>query len=400
MVAMLTTVAGALLVGMGGGPPLATVLPPTGERVYVVSNHDADGASGTVSVIDPRTMTVVDRIPVRREPQIIYPVPGRNIAYVSHLFGQRLEVLDLVSDSVVQDIRTGLGPRHLAFSPDRRFAYTDDFLGDTVTAIDTVTGRSIGVVPVGHHPDHNVVSTEGRYVFVANNGGSSVSVIDTRVLRVVSTITVGLDPARRPSHPVDLALSPDGSQVVVTGAGDNSLSFISTQTRAELTSVAIGGVRAEVPGEDQNRMLNVRLTPDGAYAWVGNQTSSRWSVVSLVGHRLVAELPGGRGADILFQPLAGPAGGLGLGTARFSDRMTVVDPRHPALLRTIATAPGSHLLTFNQDWTLAFVSCRAGNAVSVIDLRTMTDVRDVPILVPDGIADVWFVLGQAQAHAA
>ena len=389
-----------LVVGVGSASTQASVTPPTGERVYVVSNRGADGVTGTVSIIDPQAMAVVDRIPVRREPRRIYPVPGRNIAYISHLYGQRLEVLDLLSDSVVQDIRTGFGPRDLAFSPNRLFAYTDDFLGDTVTAIDTVSGRSIGVVAVGHHPEHDVVSADGRYVFVANSGESTVSVVDTRILRVVSTVTVGLDPLRRPSHPFDVALSPDGAQVVVTGAGDDSLSFISTQTRTELASVAVGGTGAAAPSEDRDRMLNVRITSDGAYAWVGTQASSRWSVVSLAGHRRVADLAGGPGADILFLPPGGPAAGLGLGTARFSNRMTVVDPGHPAVLRTFVTAPGSHLLAFDRDWTLAFVSCPVGNAVSVIDLRTMTDVRDVPVPVPDGIADVWFVLGQAQAHIA
>jgi YVTN family beta-propeller protein len=397
---VLAPAVGALLVGAGIEPPRIAVSPPAGERVYVVSSRGADGVSGTISVIDPQTMTIVDRIPVRREPHHIYPVPGRNIAYISHLFGQRLEVLDLMSGSIVQDIRTGIGPRHLTFSPDRRLAYTDDFLGDTVTAVDTATGRGLGVVRVGHHPNHDVVSADGRYVFVANSGESSISVVDTRILRVVNTVTVGLEPARRPSHPSDVVLSPDGSQVVVTGAGDGSLSFISTQTQRETTSVAIGGSRTAVARGGDDAMLNVRLTPDGSYAWVGDQAGSRWSVVSLVGHRLVAQLPAGPGADILFQPLAGPAAGLGIGTARLADRMTVVDPRHPALLRTVATAPGSQLLAFNRDWTLAFVSCRSGNAVSVIDLRTMTDVRNIPVLLPDGIADVWFVLGQAQAHAA
>lgn len=257
------------------------------------------------------------------------------------------------------------------------------------------------MVRVGRHPNHSVPSADGRFLFVANSGESSVSVIDTRVLRVVDTVTVGLDPPARPSRPFDLALSPDGTQVIVTGAGDSSLSFINAQTRTEVASVPIGSPRTTLPGKDLDPQLNVRLTPDGSFAWVGNQSDSTWSVVSLAGHRLVAELPAGLGADILFQPPAGPAAGLGIGTARHSGRMAVVDPLHPALLRTVATAAGSHIITFNRDWTLAFVSCRPGNAVSVIDLRTWTDVRDIPVGVfPDGIVYVWFVLGQAQTHSS
>jgi YVTN family beta-propeller protein len=307
----------------------------------------------------------------------------------------------MVSNSVVAHVLTGFGPRHLEFSPDGRLAYTDDFVGDTVSAVDTASGRTIGIVRVGRHPNHSVPSADGRLLFVANSGESTVSVIDTRSLRVVDTVTVGLAPRAKPSHPFDLLLSPDGTQVVVTGAGDNSLSFVNAQTRTEVASVSIGGAHTTAPGRDLEQQLNVRLTPDGSYAWVGNQAGSTWSVVSLAGHRPVAELPAGLGADILFQPPAGPAAGLGIGTARYSSRMTVVDTAHPALLRTVATAPGSHIVTFNRDWTLAFVSCRPGNAVSVIDLRTWTDVRDIPVGVfPDGIVYVWFILGQAQTHSS
>jgi YVTN family beta-propeller protein len=246
-----------------------------------------------------------------------------------------------------------------------------------------------------------VTSADGRYLFVANSGESSVSVVDTHLLRVVRTITVGLAPETTPSHPFNLVLTPDGAQVVITGAGDNSLSFVDTRTLTETASVSIGRANSTVPGQDQSQKLNVRITPDGRSAWVGNQANSEWSVVNVETHRLVTEIPAGSGADILFQPPAGPAAGLGIGTARYSDRMTVVDTRHRTLVRTLPTALGSHIVAFNRDWTMGFVACRPGNAVSVVDLRSMTDVGDIPVgLFPDGIVYIWFEHGHARMHAA
>jgi hypothetical protein len=53
-----------------------------------------------VSVIDPRRRVVARRIEVAPRPHHIYPVPGRTIAYISHLTGRRLEVLDMLTDRV------------------------------------------------------------------------------------------------------------------------------------------------------------------------------------------------------------------------------------------------------------------------------------------------------------
>lgn len=369
------------------------------ERVYAVDNQSQDGVHWTVSVIDPRRRAVASRIEVAPRPHHIYPVPGHTIAYVSHFTGRRLEVLDMLTDRVTGEVTTGEGPRHLEFSPDGRVAYTDDYAGGTVSAIDTASGRTLGIVRVGAQPNYNAVSSGGRYVFVANSGESTVSVIDSRALRVVRTVTVGRRPAVTASHPFDLVLTPDGRQVVVTGAGDNSLSFIDTRTFQETASIALGGAAVEVPGQEQTQRLNVRIRTDGRDAWVGDQANSAWSVVDVISHALVSRIPAGLGADILFQPAGGPARGLGIGTARYSRRMTVVDPEHPARRRDVVTALGSHMIAFSRDWTLAYVSCRPGNAVSVIDLRTMEDVDDIAVgRFPDGIVDVWFDHGVAEQH--
>ena len=42
-----------------------------------------------------------------------------------------------------------------------------------------------------------------------------------------------------------------------------------------------------------------------------------------------------------------------------------------------------------------------GNAVSVVDLRNMTDVGDIPVgLFPDGVVYIWFEHGHARTHSA
>jgi hypothetical protein len=84
------------------------------DRVYAVNNMSTDGSRWTVSLIDPDSMRVVEDIPVGPQPHHIYPVPDRNIAYISHLAGNGLDVLDMVSNQVVGRVATGSGPRSVA----------------------------------------------------------------------------------------------------------------------------------------------------------------------------------------------------------------------------------------------------------------------------------------------
>jgi YVTN family beta-propeller protein len=369
--------------GSGSVEQPATVAPAA--RVFVVNNHSTAG-QWTVSVIDPASDRVVASIPVSAQPHHIYAIPGRSLAYVTHLAGNVIDILDLLSDRVVGTVRTGDGPRHLTLSRDGTRAYTDDFVGGTVTAVDTASGRTLGVVPVGKQPNYDVVSRDGRLLFVALSGQSDVAVVDTSTLRVLRTVSVGLDPALKPSHPFDVALTRDGSQVMVTGAGDNSLSLISVATLQVSGTIALGGGSGPVFGQDQPQKLNVTVSREGRTAWVGDQANGRVDVVDLATATLAATLPAGLGADIVYQAHAGPAASRGVVTARYASTVTVISVDRPRVVASIGVPGGPHNLAFSPDGTRAFISCRSGNAVVVIDLQQLTVVTAIPVgSFPDGI---------------
>jgi YVTN family beta-propeller protein len=375
--------------GGGGAPTWDSRLPAGQPRVFAVDNYPDGAGLFWVSVVDPRTNRVVRRFRVGDRPHHIYPIPGTTRAYVTHFVGNAIEVLDLRADRVLGLIRgTGAGPRHLSLSADGRSAYTDDFDGGTVTIIDTRKDAVIAKVPVGRNPNYNILSADGRRLFQANAGDNVLSVIDTTSRRVEATVKVG-------TGPFDVALTPDGSTLVAANAGSNTASIVDVRSLAVRAQVPIGG---QIDPAVQQK-LNVRVTDDGRYAWIGNQAGGSFSVIDIASGTRAAVHPTDKGADILYQLRSGPQAGWGVTTARYGRSIALVRPDNPAIApRLLPTAEGSHNVTRTPDERTAYVSDRIGNAVSVIDLASFTEIARIPVgNFPDGIAYVWFQNGIAHS---
>jgi YVTN family beta-propeller protein len=389
-------------------------------RVYVVDNHiPPDAPAGTpylVDVIDPATSRVIRTISVGAEPHHIYPVPGENEAYVTHFINCEIDVVDLATNRVIGTIPTAYGPRHLAFDPGGNYAYAVDYFDERLTVIDTRDNRAVGTIKTGPYPNYPQVTADGRRVYIVNSGSNTVTVAQARPpFRVIRTIVVG-------QSPFDLALTPDGKLMLVANAGDNTVSFIDTHT---LGVVATVPTRIPEQGTaDAMQKLNIRITANGRYAWIGDQAGSAASVIDIAARRLSTVLPASAGSDTLFQIGGGPSAGLGLMTARYGDFLDVVRPDQPSLVSDLFTAPncsatgscaapqtagsgtlgsGSHQVAFSPGWLTAYVSDRPGSAVSEISLAHGRPklLRNIPTSYfpygyPDGIAEVWFSHGEAQ----
>lgn len=358
---------------------------PRTDQILAVNNRPLPpDTTPHVEVISPATRTILRRVPVSSAPHHLYAVPGANQAYVSHLSGCGLDILDLNTDDVLGRIPTGPGPRHLVFSRDGSLAYSADYGGSTLTVLDTRANRAVVQIPTGKAPNYATLSADQRRVFVVNSSGDSVTVADAVApFRVQATIAVG-------ANPFDLELTPDGGTLAVTNAGDNTLTLIDVPRLAVTATVPLrrpGQGDRNSPGDGLTQKLNVRIASGGRYAWVGDQLGARWAVVDLAERRLATTIDASGGADILFELTKGPLAGTALGSARYGDALAVLDPNSPRLLgvvRTTAGMPGSgptfddgpdapsgtgpHALVTDPSGTRGYVSDRPGNSISILDL--------------------------------
>ena len=204
-------------------------------------------------------------------------------------------------------------------------------------------------------------------------------------------------PAGRPglSGPWAVALSPDGTRALVTSSG----AAVQDET-TELFDVVQGrrtSVRVYNGREGASVFFGVVFSPDGRRAWAsgGGQGVVHAYDVTLSG-RLIptgeiragffpAGLAYGRTplGDRLY--VANNLGGPSDPDNTYEDppghTVTVIDPATSKVTARIdlGTALDPLAVTFNRQWTKAFVTNWAGRSVSVIDTTTQRKVEDIPL---------------------
>jgi autotransporter-associated beta strand protein/YVTN family beta-propeller protein len=211
-------------------------------------------------------------------------------AYITDPLSGKVFVFNTATNtSVGAPILAGSLPIGVAVSPDGRYTYVTNNDNSTLSIIDTVTHVVVGSTNVGTGPIGVAVTPNGKYVYVTspgpimnNNGfvGNTVSVINAATNALVGSITVG-------TGPIGIALTPDGKFAYVGNNGSDVVSVINTAANTVVSSIAIPPVSLG----STNQPIGVALTPDGRYAYVANNGSNSVSVINTATNKLVLSIP-------------------------------------------------------------------------------------------------------------
>ncbi|TQC42589.1 hypothetical protein EEB14_48030 [Rhodococcus sp. WS4] len=224
-----------------GGSPTGAVL--VGDRLYVVSED------GFVQVVDRDTNTVVGApIAVDWASSNIAAAPAVDRVYVNSPYTGTISVIDTSTGTVVDTIWLPTSPdyqgyslaQELAVSPDGTRLYASGEDG-TVSVIDTATNDVITSQPLGYFTDL-AVSEDGRRLY--GTSGASVTVIDTESMTRTAEVTIGpvWDLTRSSSEFTDVtssvAVNADGTRAYATyhvstvelASGGGTGSFITDNT--------------------------------------------------------------------------------------------------------------------------------------------------------------------------
>ena len=182
-----------------GGSPKAIAVNSTTNRIYV-----ANSASGTVSVIDERTLGVLDTIPVGLGPSGLAINQLTNRVYVANSTGNSLSIIDGERNVVLTSlVAVGGGPGGVAVNPLTDHVFVANRTDNTVSVVDGTSGLVLVTLPVGSAPMGVAVNTTSGRVYVANSGGASLSVIQD----ALSTATATPSPTPPTASPTPTAPS-------------------------------------------------------------------------------------------------------------------------------------------------------------------------------------------------
>ncbi|NNF65745.1 MAG: hypothetical protein HKN07_15985 [Acidimicrobiia bacterium] len=180
--------------------PTANAAPDDGEVVV------ADRASGSISVIDLATQSLVQTIALPDDGEPMYVVSSRSgdRVYVGDRANDQVVVFDSSDWSVVGTVPTGAGVFHMWADPAGKQLWVNNDVDLTSTVIDLKTSEVLATVPIpadlvadGYKPHDVTLSTNGRSAFVSLVGGEDhdwVVRYDTRTFTEKARAAVARDP--------------------------------------------------------------------------------------------------------------------------------------------------------------------------------------------------------------
>ncbi len=177
-------------------------------------------------------------------------------------FGQFVDVISTVTNTVIAQIRSGQDPFYAAFDPTNNDMYLDNANNNphTVSVIDSSTNTIVATVltPAPANPSYMAYDPANTDVYAANSGGGTVYVISSSSNTVVATFGLG-DSAR------SLAYDPANKDMY---AGTISLSVphvvvIDSQTNTIIATIDVGG--------QSSQLVGLTFDPSNHYMYVSNQ---------------------------------------------------------------------------------------------------------------------------------
>lgn len=224
---------------------------PNSKNLYVViSNTDQ------VEVIDASTLDLLASITVPLFPIGVTVLPNGRFAYVSSLdvaFATgSVSVIDISSNTVVASI-AGAGVARSLFlipSPDSRFVYITEFSGlNTVSVIDTSFNTVVATIPNVFGAGSLVISPNGDTLYVT---GFPTDITDISCIYVINTgsrtVTTTIDNIYNLGS---MAITPDGKTLWAPGVDQfgefGFLYLISTVTDTVVDVITLGSASTVVP---------------------------------------------------------------------------------------------------------------------------------------------------------
>lgn len=274
------TVVGSVPVG---DFPHEVVLSADGKTAFV-ANYGAQKPGSSLSVIDleaKKEIRRVDLTPLTR-PHGLVEVGGK--IYFTSETSRSIGRYDPATNRVDWLMGTGQNGSHMiVVTPDQKRMYTANIGSDSVTAFEfqnvPPAASKITHIAVGKQPEAIDVSPDGKEVWVGLNAEGAIDIVDTVTNKFKEKIKLGERPYR-------VRFTPDGRFVVATMPGTKELIVIDAATRKEVRRMKL-----------ENAPMGIVFSKDGKTAFISAVEEDAVLKVDLEKYALVGKVAGGQAPD-------------------------------------------------------------------------------------------------------
>jgi DNA-binding beta-propeller fold protein YncE len=293
-----------------------------------------------------------------------------DVVVASNRGGGTVTIIDPASMTVLGTVDAAPEPHEVAISADGRRAYATNYAhatGTTLTVIDLDSATREGTIELGLVAPHGIVERHGKLYFTAEQSGA---------VGRYDPLTARVDWIGRPQAQVShmLAVSQDGTTAFTANILSGSLSIIPVAAEGETSARK---QIATVPFSE-----SIALSPDGREVWTGSVQTGGIAIVDLATESVVARIAQGLSAyRLAFTPdgryVLAPRG----------NTIVVYDAVLRTQERTIAFAGQPLGVIAPAGSNYAYVSTANPNRVEKLDLNTWTSAGFAPAgAIPDGLA--------------
>lgn len=212
-----------------GARPHCAVFGPTDGLLYVTTEMDH-----SVSVIDPKTLKVIDAIPTGQPESHMLALSHDGLrGYTANVGPGTVSVLDVKARKTLKVIPVSGNVQRIAISNDDRWVFTADQTAPRLAVIDTAANAVAKWVKLDGLGYGSAPTPDGRFLLIAIPGANAVDVIDLQSMTVVQKIAVGKDPQ-------EVLVRPDGKAAYVSCIGSNQVAEIDAATWKVSRMIATG----------------------------------------------------------------------------------------------------------------------------------------------------------------
>jgi YVTN family beta-propeller protein len=308
--------------------------------------------------------------------------------YVMNNAGDTVDVIDPVTDKVVQVIEGIEVPHGAIFAPDGKRAYITNESETVLNVVDTKTAKTIKKVPLSGEPNLPAVTKDGKRVLICifqNPPKAAVDIVDTTTLTKVKSI-----PMRGRMH--DVFTTPDGKYAIAGSDTGGFASIIDLKTEEPV---------GEIKFDEGAGVLTMAIetAPDGSTSrlFVQNFRLNGFTVVDFKKREVVSKIkfpddPGGydggtnpsHGSAIspdgktfwINSQSANAAFVYSLPDLKLVGHVSMPELKIPG--QSHAFSAGPHWLTFTPDGKKVYIANKDSGSVAAIDVKTMKVVANIP----------------------
>jgi YVTN family beta-propeller protein len=284
----------------------------------------------SISVIDPKTWQVTQRIPTGKEPHHLYMTPDEKSVIVANAAGDSLTFIDPRTAQVQRVVRNTLDPYQLRFSPDMKWFVT---LGNRLNHIDVYrwNGQDLDLVkriPSGKTPSHVWINTKSTTAYATMQDSDELVAVDLATQTLKWRVKTGAMPA-------DVFGTPDDKYLLLgmTGASHVEVYDVSSGQAKWVKNIHTGA------GAHAFRALG-----DGKHVFVSNRVANTVHKIDYTALQSVAEYKAPGGPDCMEVSADGK---LLYVSSRWIKKMSVIDLDSGKLVRQVAVGKSPHGV-----WTL------------------------------------------------